>query len=78
MRCYTVKQTVMNEIVKFYSLTYYWSYSDSKVPVTNMVPTWVLSVPDGPHVDPMNLAIRYITVDNIESSKDYDFSSILA
>ena len=31
---------------------------DSKVHVANMGPTWVLSVPDGPHVSPMNLAIR--------------------
>ena len=31
---------------------------DSKVHVTNMGPTWVLSVPDRPHVGPMNLAIR--------------------
>ena len=23
-----------------------------------MGPTWVLSAPDGPHIDPMNLAIR--------------------
>ena len=30
---------------------------DSKVHVANMRPTWVLSVPDGPHVSPMNLAI---------------------
>ena len=34
---------------------------DSKVHGANMGPTWVLSVPDGPHVDPMNLAIRDIT-----------------
>ena len=27
-------------------------------PWANMGPTWVLSVPDGPHVGPMNLAIR--------------------
>ena len=33
-------------------------YPDSKVHGANMVPTWVLSVPDGPHVGPMNLAIR--------------------
>ena len=33
---------------------------DSKVHGTNMGPTWVLSVPDGPHVGPMNLAIRDI------------------
>ena len=31
---------------------------DSKVHGANMGPTWVLSSPDGPHVDPMNLAIR--------------------
>ena len=31
---------------------------DSKVHVANMGPIWVLSVSDGPHVGPMNLAIR--------------------
>ena len=31
---------------------------DSKVHGANMGPTWVLSAPDGPHVFPMNLAIR--------------------
>ena len=31
---------------------------DSKVHGTNMGPTWVLSAPDGPHVGPMNLALR--------------------
>ena len=30
----------------------------SKVHGVNMGPTWVLSAPDGPHVGPMNLAIR--------------------
>ena len=31
---------------------------DSKVHGAKMRPTWVLSAPDGPHVGPMNLAIR--------------------
>ena len=31
---------------------------DSKVHGANMGPTWVLSSPDGPHVVPINLAIR--------------------
>ena len=31
---------------------------ESKVHGANMRPTWVLSAPDGPHVDPMNLVIR--------------------
>ena len=31
---------------------------DSKVHGANMGPTWILPAPDGPHVDPMNLAIR--------------------
>ena len=29
-----------------------------------MVPTWVLSAPDGPHVGPMNLANRAIIYTN--------------
>ena len=33
-------------------------FPDSKVHGANMGPTWVLSAPDGPHVSPMNLAIR--------------------
>ena len=33
---------------------------DSKVHVDHMGPTWVLSAPDGPHVGPMNLAIREV------------------
>ena len=32
--------------------------TDSKVHGANMGPTWVLSAPDGPHVGPVNLAIR--------------------
>ena len=35
-----------------------WSTPDSKAHGTNMGPTWGLSAPDGPHVGPMNLAIR--------------------
>ena len=31
---------------------------ESKVHGVNMGPIWVLSAPDGPHVGPMNLAIR--------------------
>ena len=33
-------------------------HPDSKVHGVNMGPTWVLSAPRGPHVGPMNLAIR--------------------
>ena len=34
------------------------TFPDSKVHGANTGPTWVLSAPDGPHVGPMNLAIR--------------------
>ena len=34
---------------------------DSKVYGANMGPNWVLLAPDGPHVGPMNLAIREVT-----------------
>ena len=36
------------------------AYPDSKAHGANMGPTWVLSAPDGPHVGPMNLAIRVL------------------
>ena len=36
----------------------HYACPDSKVHGANMGPTWVLSAPDGPHVGPMNLAIR--------------------
>ena len=38
----------------------YITFPESKVHGTNMGPTWVLSVPDGPHVGPMNLADRVV------------------
>ena len=33
-------------------------HPDSKIHGVNMGPTWVLSAPDGLHVDAMNLPIR--------------------
>ena len=46
----------------------------SKVNGANIGPTGVLSVPDGPYVGPMNLAIRmmYDTVINITRDKLFD------
>ena len=38
-------------------------YPDSTVHGANMGPTWVLSAPDGPHVGPMNFAIRVVLID---------------
>ena len=38
--------------------THWHCVPDSKVHGTNMGPIWILSDPDGPHVGPMNLAIR--------------------
>ena len=36
------------------------AHPDSKVHGANMGPPWVLSAPEGPHVGPMNLAIRAV------------------
>ena len=41
------------------------SYPDSKVHGANMGPIWVLSVPDGPHGVPMNLAIGVVLAMNL-------------
>ena len=40
-------------------------YPDSQIHGANMGPTWVLSAPDGPHVGPMNPAIRVFIVWNM-------------
>ena len=33
-------------------------FPDRKVHGANLRPTWVLSAPDGPHVGPMNFAMK--------------------
>ena len=43
-----------------HALGHWYTIQYSKVNGANMGPTWVLSAPDGPHVGPMNLAIRDI------------------
>ena len=47
------------------NVTNYFPYS--KVHGANMAPTWVLSAPSGPHVGPINLAIRVIHIASILS-----------
>ena len=44
-------------------------HPDSKVRVANMGSTWVLAAPGGPHVDPMNLAIRMLLRNYIPTYK---------
>ena len=60
------------------TLMWHQDIPDSKVHGTNMGPTWVLSVPDGTHVGPMNLAIRDVfsstTALRIYASLDQDRS----
>ena len=46
------------ELIKRYIYFVLILYPDSKAHGANMGPTWVLLAPDGPHVGPMNLAIR--------------------
>ena len=48
---------------------YLFNTPGSKVPGANMGPTWVLSAPDGPHVGPMNLAIKDSTLSPEHSQK---------
>ena len=44
--------------VKSFIFAVYKADPDTKVHGANVGPTWVLSVPDGLHIGPMNLAIR--------------------
>ena len=47
----------------------------SKVHGANMGPTWVLSAPDGPHVGPMNLAIKNVLA-NASNAVDTILSAV--
>ena len=49
---------------------------DSKVHGANMGPTWVLSAPGGPHVGPINLAIRVYLLSGAIAWTDVQFCSI--
>ena len=48
------------------------NYPDSKIHGANMGPTWVLSAPDGPHVGPMNPALRVFSLNVFEYAKCYE------
>ena len=53
------------ETSQLHIISFLWREStgdcpDSKVHGANMGPTWVLSAPAGPHVGPINLAIRVV------------------
>ena len=37
-----------------------YTFPDSNIHVAHMGPTWVLSAPGGPHVGPMDLAIKVV------------------
>ena len=49
-------------IPRIYIVHTVFVFPDSKVHGANMGPTWVLSAPDGPHVVPMNLAVRVVVI----------------
>ena len=50
---------------------------DNKVHGANMGPTRVLSAPDGPHIGPMNLAIRELVETKHNSGSNLSFQCII-
>ena len=54
----------------------YHQNPDSKIHEANMGSTWDLSAPDGPHVDPMNLAIRDIALKSSNGWTDGEHSIV--
>ena len=54
----------MSQLVQIHHLWRQRPYPDSKVHGDNMGPTWALSAPGGPHVAPMNLAIRVYSLND--------------
>ena len=71
--CFTARLTssssgvVLTQLVSSLGIVCCFLSPDSKVHGANMGPTWVLSAPDGPHVGPINLAIRVL----IEQKHDF-------
>ena len=57
-RFHNLKWSSINQAFQFMESELVITDLNSKVHGANMGPTWVLSVPDGPHVCPKNLAIR--------------------
>ena len=58
--CHGIKYIrLLNIQTKVRSIVY---FPVSKVHGANMGPTWVLSAPEGPHVGPMNFAIRVLSL----------------
>ena len=51
----------IHNLLSFIKSITFVSNPDSKVHGANMGSIWVLSAPDGPHVGPMNLAIREVS-----------------
>ena len=51
---------------KFFELGVILHYPDGKVHGANIGPTWALSVPDGTHIGPMNLAIRVTIIISLQ------------
>ena len=64
IRQHWFREWIGDKLVQSHYLNQWWPSSlapDNKVHGANMGPTWVLSAPGGPHVGPMNLAIRGVT-----------------
>ena len=57
---------VASVLHKAMNMVFVHAIPDSKVHEANMGPSWVLSAPAGPHVGPMNLAIKDVK-ENIPS-----------
>ena len=60
-----MKIKMIHDIAADYEVPWHagdYNIPDSKVPGANMGPTWALSAPDGPHVGPLNFAMRENTM----------------
>ena len=62
------KKSIMRQAFPYHAIIrnfFTETVPDSKVHGANMGPTWVLSALDGPHVGPMNLAIRAYAITEV-------------
>ena len=78
---YCIKPSICEHKAKYipritYMVHAYTHIPDSKIPGANLGPTCVLSEPDGPHIGPMNLAIRDPSLNSLANYIKWNLANV--
>ena len=71
--CIYVRAQHVDVEYEFHLMLLTGKFPDSKIHGANMGPTWVLSAPGGPHVRPINLVIKVLSLKEWRNSSEKVF-----